>query len=188
MNRSRDPRQSESFATGLGDFTIADGVPEGTGAAGLAQLVEHVICNHGVTGSNPVAGTSKNNSLAPHKQALKILCPRCVRKPDGARARQDAMGRCWRDRPTAWIIPEAPQSLRTRAGSRPSGHGSLWGTDRMRRRPGGNQDSMPTVAPEYGRFVTALQGVFMPAVPDHGLIHGAAPASSSAMIRADTSE
>ncbi len=25
--------------------------------AGLAQLVEHVICNHGVTGSNPVAGT-----------------------------------------------------------------------------------------------------------------------------------
>ena len=32
--------------------------PEETGAAGLAQLVEHVICNHGVTGSNPVAGTS----------------------------------------------------------------------------------------------------------------------------------
>jgi hypothetical protein len=33
--------------------------PEGTGAAGLAQLVEHVICNHGVTGSNPVAGTNE---------------------------------------------------------------------------------------------------------------------------------
>ena len=28
------------------------------GQAGLAQLVEHVICNHGVTGSNPVAGTT----------------------------------------------------------------------------------------------------------------------------------
>ena len=26
--------------------------------AGLAQLVEHVICNHGVGGSNPSAGTS----------------------------------------------------------------------------------------------------------------------------------
>ena len=25
--------------------------------AGLAQLVEHLICNHGVTGSSPVAGT-----------------------------------------------------------------------------------------------------------------------------------
>ncbi len=25
--------------------------------AGLAQLVEHLICNQGVTGSNPVAGT-----------------------------------------------------------------------------------------------------------------------------------
>ena len=25
--------------------------------AGLAQLVEHVICNHGVGGSNPSAGT-----------------------------------------------------------------------------------------------------------------------------------
>jgi hypothetical protein len=32
--------------------------PAGAGAAGLAQLVEHVICNHGVTGSNPVAGTN----------------------------------------------------------------------------------------------------------------------------------
>ena len=26
--------------------------------AGLAQLVEHLICNQGVTGSSPVAGTS----------------------------------------------------------------------------------------------------------------------------------
>lgn len=25
--------------------------------AGLAQLVEHLICNQGATGSNPVAGT-----------------------------------------------------------------------------------------------------------------------------------
>jgi hypothetical protein len=25
--------------------------------AGLAQLVEHLICNQGVTGSSPVAGT-----------------------------------------------------------------------------------------------------------------------------------
>jgi hypothetical protein len=29
--------------------------------AGLAQLVEHVICNHGVGGSNPSAGTRKND-------------------------------------------------------------------------------------------------------------------------------
>ena len=34
-----------------------------TRKAGLAQLVEHVICNHGVTGSNPVAGTNENSSL-----------------------------------------------------------------------------------------------------------------------------
>ena len=27
--------------------------------AGIAQLVEHLICNQGVTGSNPVAGTIK---------------------------------------------------------------------------------------------------------------------------------
>ena len=25
--------------------------------AGIAQLVEHLICNQGVTGSNPVSGT-----------------------------------------------------------------------------------------------------------------------------------
>ena len=28
-------------------------------SAGLAQLVEHLICNQGVTGSSPVAGTIK---------------------------------------------------------------------------------------------------------------------------------
>lgn len=28
------------------------------GRAGLAQLVEHVICNHGVAGSIPAAGTT----------------------------------------------------------------------------------------------------------------------------------
>jgi hypothetical protein len=28
--------------------------------AGLAQLVEHLICNQGVTGSSPVAGTRWN--------------------------------------------------------------------------------------------------------------------------------
>ena len=32
--------------------------------AGVAQLVEHLICNQGVTGSSPVAGTSKINDLA----------------------------------------------------------------------------------------------------------------------------
>ena len=32
--------------------------PADRGAAGLAQLVEHVICNHGVGGSNPSAGTN----------------------------------------------------------------------------------------------------------------------------------
>lgn len=31
--------------------------------AGLAQLVEHVICNHGVAGSNPAAGTNKFKDL-----------------------------------------------------------------------------------------------------------------------------
>ena len=31
--------------------------------AGLAQLVEHLICNQGVTGSNPVAGTILFNGL-----------------------------------------------------------------------------------------------------------------------------
>ena len=31
----------------------------GHAEAGLAQLVEHLICNQGVTGSNPVAGTKR---------------------------------------------------------------------------------------------------------------------------------
>src|SRR3954454_7798321 len=44
-----------------------------------------------------------------------------------------------------------------------------------------------TLHPEYGRFVAALHGVFAPAVADQGLIHGAAPASSSATMRDETS-
>jgi hypothetical protein len=32
--------------------------------ADLAQLVEHLICNQGVTGSSPVAGTKKIKGLA----------------------------------------------------------------------------------------------------------------------------
>ena len=31
--------------------------------AGIAQLVEQLICNHQVRGSTPLAGTSKNNDL-----------------------------------------------------------------------------------------------------------------------------
>lgn len=32
--------------------------------AGIAQLVEHLICNQGVAGSNPAAGTSLTATLA----------------------------------------------------------------------------------------------------------------------------
>ena len=31
--------------------------------AGLAQLVEHLICNQGVTGSSPVTGTSLQSKI-----------------------------------------------------------------------------------------------------------------------------
>jgi hypothetical protein len=44
-----------------------------------------------------------------------------------------------------------------------------------------------TLQPEYGRFVTAFCGTFCPGVADQGLTQGAAPRSSSARIRADTS-
>jgi len=36
-------------------------------------------------------------------------------------------------------------------------------------------------------LLTALHGVFAPAVADHGLIHGAAPLSNSTTMRLDTS-
>ena len=46
--------------------------------AGLAQLVEHVICNHGVGGSNPSAGTSKIKHLAKTRNATNKPCVRTV--------------------------------------------------------------------------------------------------------------
>ena len=49
------------------------------------------------------------------------------------------------------------------------------------------ENNSTTLQPEYGRFVTAFCGTFCPAVADHGLIHGAAPRSNSATMRADTS-
>ena len=42
-----------------------------SGQAGLAQLVEHLICNQGVTGSSPVVGT--NNFKGLHL-VLNLIC------------------------------------------------------------------------------------------------------------------
>src|SRR6266446_10477801 len=53
--------------------------------------------------------------------------------------------------------------------------------------PSRNGHSRITLQPEYGRFVTAFCGTFWPGVADHGLTQGAAPRSSSARMRADTS-
>ena len=41
--------------------------------AGLAQLVEHLICNQGVAGSNPAAGTNKINYLGKSEIALSLF-------------------------------------------------------------------------------------------------------------------
>ncbi len=38
-------------------WTSAPNLVEAIPGAGIAQLVEHVICNLGVAGSNPAAGT-----------------------------------------------------------------------------------------------------------------------------------
>ena len=46
--------------------------------AAIAQLVEHVIRNDGVTGSNPVCGTSKIKYLASIAGDPKKLCVRKV--------------------------------------------------------------------------------------------------------------
>ncbi len=45
-------------------WTSAPNLVEAIPGAGIAQLVEHVICNLGVAGSNPAAGTSFLNNLA----------------------------------------------------------------------------------------------------------------------------
>src|SRR3546814_18482432 len=52
--------------------------------AGLAQLVEHLICNQGVAGSNPAAGTTLPQVQEPPPQAP----PRPRRKEDIAAGRQ----------------------------------------------------------------------------------------------------
>jgi hypothetical protein len=52
--------------------------------AGLAQLVEHVICNHGVGGSNPSAGTNKTlyfQQLNSQPKAAAVLSSGCGDTP-----------------------------------------------------------------------------------------------------------
>lgn len=56
--RQQRPEAATSHCTGIQLEAIS------ALGAGLAQLVEHVICNHGVTGSSPVAGTNRINTLA----------------------------------------------------------------------------------------------------------------------------
>jgi hypothetical protein len=41
--------------------------------AGLAQLVEHLICNQGVGGSNPSAGTNKINRLSEFSETARYI-------------------------------------------------------------------------------------------------------------------
>jgi hypothetical protein len=52
--------------------------------AGLAQLVEHLICNQGVTGSSPVAGTIRyvvSIVLSTTRQPIQgVFCAACARK------------------------------------------------------------------------------------------------------------
>jgi hypothetical protein len=47
--------------------------------AGIAQLVEHLICNQGVAGSNPAAGTNEFKGLAVKLAAKPFLfgCNEC---------------------------------------------------------------------------------------------------------------
>jgi hypothetical protein len=52
--------------------TIRAKAPPGF-CAGLAQLVEHLICNQGVGGSNPSAGTSKIKQLPRTKGGTERL-------------------------------------------------------------------------------------------------------------------
>ena len=58
--------------------------PVDAARAGLAQLVEHLICNQGVTGSTPVAGTiinqmvTGNFGVAKSGQSL-LVHPLCTR-------------------------------------------------------------------------------------------------------------
>jgi hypothetical protein len=48
-------------------------------SAAIAQLVEHVIRNDGVTGSNPVCGTNNIKHLDVWRTIMKNLCPQGVR-------------------------------------------------------------------------------------------------------------
>ena len=64
--------------------------------AGLAQLVEHLICNQRVGGSSPSAGTSKNKGLSPASREV-----RCGIGPQPVKMRLIALVACVRlDYPT----------------------------------------------------------------------------------------
>ena len=54
--------------------------------AGIAQQVEHLICNQGVTGSNPVAGTIFFNDLRQDRpERSRNICDLCEQKKSHAR-------------------------------------------------------------------------------------------------------
>jgi hypothetical protein len=61
----------------------------GDARADLAQLVEHLICNQGVTGSSPVIGTSNFNDLAFHHTFHQALEKQLLREGESHDARND---------------------------------------------------------------------------------------------------
>lgn len=48
--------------------------------ADIAQLVEHLIRNEGVVGSNPIIGSSEKKGLQDFLQALFLFCVQCVKR------------------------------------------------------------------------------------------------------------
>ena len=61
-DRARRPVEASGVVRGVSASAPAGAII--SAKAGLAQQVEHLICNQGVGGSIPSAGTNKNNNLA----------------------------------------------------------------------------------------------------------------------------
>lgn len=89
-------------------WTSAPNLVEAIPGAGIAQLVEHVICNLGVAGSNPAAGTI--SPIQPETLLCRSPLAPCFRVPQATRTicflhALQLPWRCINERRSIFFIP-----------------------------------------------------------------------------------
>jgi len=138
-------------------------VPETTRRAGVAQLVEHLICNEAVGGSSPFASSSVSGVVPPASQrpspwegfpsGQREQTVNLPAKPSEVRILPPPPNFIWRNdlSGNSSVVERQPSKLRV-AGSNPVSRSNLSGSARFRAARAGTTTGPAGPRPDHGRL------------------------------------